>query len=184
MVLALQTAMTRRVDPFAPAVLTVGMIHGGTRRNVIPETVTFEATVRTFDPPVRAVIAEATRQVCEGVAAAHGVTVDVRYEAEYPVTVNDAGETRFALGVAGELVGPGRAVPMSSPMTGSEDFSRVVALVPGVMLFLGAVDGDRDPGRAPTNHAPQAAFDDRVLPVGAALYAQLALSRLQVRRAS
>jgi len=178
MVLALQTAMTRQLDPFAPAVLTVGTFHAGTQRNVIPETATFEATVRTFDPAVRAVIARAARQVCEGVAAAHGVSVDVRYEQEYPVTVNDAAATRFALDVAAQLFGPDGALPMPNPLTGSEDFSRVVAQVPGAMLFLGALVDGYDESTAPSNHAPQAAFDDRVLPLGAALYAQLAVGRL------
>jgi amidohydrolase len=178
MVLALQTAMTRQVDPFAPAVLTVGTFHAGTQRNIIPETVTFEATVRTFDPAVRAVIARAAAQVCHGVAAAHGVEADVRFEAEYPLTVNDTAETRFALDVAGGLFGDDATVSLENPVTGSEDFSRVIAEVPGSMLFLGALVDGCDAGAAPSNHAPQAAFDDRVLPLGAALYAQLAVSRL------
>jgi len=178
MVLALQTAMTRRLDPFAPAVLTVGTFHAGTRRNIIPDDVVFEATVRTFDPAVRASIAGFAREVCEGVASAHGVDVDVRYEAEYPVTVNDPDQARFAMDVAGRLLGTDAVVRLANPMTGSEDFSRVCAEVPGAMLFLGAVVDGRDPSAAPTNHSPRAAFDDRVLPVGAALYAQLALARL------
>jgi hippurate hydrolase len=178
MVLALQTAMTRNLDPFAAAVLTVGTFHAGTQRNIIPESVTFEATVRTFDPAIRATIARAAEQVCHGVAAAHGVTADVRFEAEYPVTVNDAAETRFALDVATSLFGDEGTTPMANPVTGSEDFSRVIAEVPGSMLFLGALVDRYGPEEAPSNHAPQAAFDDRVLPLGAALYAQLAMSRL------
>jgi len=178
MVLALQTAMTRRLDPFAPAVLTVGTFHAGTQRNIIPETVTFEATVRTFDPAVRAVIARAATQVCEGVAAAHGLRVDVRYAEEYPVTVNDVAQTRFALDVAVDLFGSDGTLPMPNPLTGSEDFSRVIAQVPGAMLFLGALVEGYEAAVAPSNHAPQAAFDDGVLPLGAALYAQLAVSRL------
>ncbi|HEY6794709.1 MAG TPA: M20 family metallopeptidase [Kineosporiaceae bacterium] len=178
MVLALQTAMTRQLDPFATAVLTVGTFHAGTRPNIIPETVAFEATVRTFDPAVRAVIARAAEQVCRGVAAAHGVSVEVRFAAEYPVTVNDPAETRFALDVADALFGDGATLPLGNPVTGSEDFSRVIAEVPGSMLFLGAVVDGYETMDAPSNHAPRAAFDDRVLPLGAALYAELALSRL------
>jgi hippurate hydrolase len=181
MVLALQTAMTRRVDPFSTAVLTVGTFHAGTRRNVIPETVTFEATVRTFDPAVRATVAALAEDVCRGVAAAHRVEVDVRYVEEYPVTVNSGAETGFALDVAEDLLGPGAAQRLVNPITGSEDFSRVLAQVPGAMLFLGAVVDGGDPADAPANHAPQAAFDDRVLPVGAALLAELAQRRLETR---
>jgi hippurate hydrolase len=178
MVLALQTAMTRRIDPFAPAVLTVGRFHAGTQRNIIPDTASFEATVRTFDPAVRAVIAAAAEQVCRGVASAHGVEVDVRYAAEYPVTVNDPVQTEFAMGVARELFGPTSAVTMPNPITGSEDFSRVIAQVPGAMLFLGALTDGREPASAPGNHSSLAAFDDLVLPLGAALYAELAAQRL------
>ncbi len=178
MVTSLQVAMTRSIDAFAPHVLTIGSIHGGTKRNIIPETVTFEATVRTFDRGVRAVLAETVQRVCEGVAAAHGVAVEVRYEEEYPVTVNDQAEAAFALGVAEDLFGAGASLRMPNPITGSEDFSRVIAEVPGAMLFLGALVDGRDPLTAPSNHAPQAAFDDAVLPQGAALYATLAARRL------
>jgi amidohydrolase len=178
MVTALQAAMARSIDTFAPHVLAVGTIHGGTRRNIVPDTATFEATVRTFDRAVRQSLADVVRRVCEGVAAAHGVDVDVRYEEEYPVTVNDPAEAAFALGVAEDLLGTGIAVRMPNPITGSEDFSRVVSEVPGAMLFLGALVDGRDPASAPSNHSPQAAFDDRVLPAGTALYASLALRRL------
>ncbi len=178
MVTALHVAMTRTVDPFAPQVLTVGSIHGGTKRNIIPEAVTFDATVRTFDRAVRTTVAETVRRVCEGVAAAHGVEVEVRYEAEYPVTVNDQAEAAFALGVAEDLFGAGSAIRMPNPLTGSEDFSRVLAEVPGAMLFLGALAEGRDPLTAAGTHSPEAVFSDAVLPLGAALHATLALRRL------
>ena len=116
--------------------------------------------------------------MCEGIASAHGVDVEVRYEAEYPVTVNDQAEAAFALGVAEDLFGAGAALRMPNPITGSEDFSRVLAEVPGAMVFLGAhVDG-HEPATAPSNHSPLAAFDDAVLPQGAAFYAALAARRL------
>jgi amidohydrolase len=178
MVTALHSAMARSIDAFAPHVLTVGTIHGGTKRNIIPEVATFEATVRTFDRAVQLSLADTVKRVCEGVAAAHGVDVDVRYDEEYPVTVNDAAEAAFALGVAEDMFGPGSALRMPSPITGSEDFSRVVAQVPGAMLFLGAIVDGRDPATAPSNHSPQAAFDDSVIPAGTGLYATLALRRL------
>ncbi len=178
MVLALQTAMTRSVDAFAPAVLTVGVLRAGTKRNIIPDTASFEATVRTFDPAVRAVIKDSVERVCRGVAAAHGVQVEVDYVAEYPVTVNDRAEADFALGVAGELFEPHSVLRLANPIAGSEDFSRVIAQVPGAMLFLGALVGEQDPMTAPSNHSPRAAFDDAALPAGAALYAALAARRL------
>lgn len=178
MVLALQTAMNRELDAFTPAVLTVGTIHAGTKRNIIPDTAVFEATVRTFDPAVRAQIAALSERICRGIATAYGVEVDVRYDAEYPLTVNDRAQTQYALDVAAALFGPESTLPMPNPLTGSEDFSRVLAEVPGAMLFLGALLEGRGPGTAPSNHSPRAAFDDRVLPSGAALYAELAAGKL------
>jgi hippurate hydrolase len=178
MVLALHTAMTRTVDAFAPVVLTVGMIQAGTKRNIIPDTATFEATIRTFDPAVRSVVAQTVDRVCRGVALAHEVEVDVQYLAEYPVTVNDAAETAFALDVARDLFGAQSTLTMPTPITGSEDFSRVISQVPGAMLFLGALVDGGDPLAAPSNHSPRAAFDDAVLPDGVALYAALASRRL------
>lgn len=178
MVLALQTMLTRRVDAFDVAVITVGSFHAGTRRNVIPEDATFEATIRTFESAVRERIRESSVRVCEGIAAAHGLEVDALYEGEYPMTVNDAGEAAFAGEVAAELFGADRFAEMERPLTGSEDFSRVIDAVPGAMLFLGATLPDRDPATAPNNHSPFAAFDDAVLADGAALYAELALRRL------
>ena len=181
MVLALQTALSRSMDAFTPAVLTVGVIRAGSKRNIIPDTAVFEATVRSFDPEARATIADTVDRVCRGVAAAHGVEVDVQYQAEYPVTVNDPAETRFALEVAGDLLGRQATLTLPHPITGSEDFSRVIAEVPGAMLFLGAIGDDqygRDPATVPSNHSPRATFDDGVLPDGAALYAALAARRL------
>ena len=179
MVVALQTAINRQVDSFSPVVLTVGSFHAGTRRNVIPETAEFEATVRTFDAAVSAQVRELATRVCQGVAMAHGLDVEVEYVEEYPVTVNSSDAVRFALSVAAEVLGEERVALMEKPVTGTEDFSRVIEEVPGAMLFLGACLGGGDPDLAPSNHSPHAAFDDSVIPDGAALYAELAVRRLE-----
>jgi len=178
MALALQTYLTRSVDPLEPAVLTVGSFHAGTRRNVIPETATFDATVRTFSQEVRDKIASETVRVCEGIAAAHGLDVEAVYSQEYPVTVNDEAEAAFAAETATALFGEGAFTPMARPVTGAEDFSRVIAEVPGAMVFLGAAAPGEDYMAAPYNHSQYATFDDGVLSAGAALYAGLALRRL------
>jgi hippurate hydrolase len=178
MVTALQTFVTRSIDAFDPAVLTVGEFHAGTRRNIIPEHARFEATVRSFRPEVRETLAQGVPRVCEGVAAAHGVEVDVEYHAEYPVTVNSVEEVAFASEAATELFGGDRFQLAENPITGSEDFSRVLGHVPGAMVFLGAVVDGRNYDDAPDNHSPLAAFDDAVLADGSALYATLAARRL------
>jgi amidohydrolase len=172
MVTALQTMVTRRFDVFDPVVVTVGAFHAGTRRNIIPDTARFEATVRTFSARTRELVRAEAPRLCREIAAAHGVEADAEYHDEYPVTVNDHAHTAFAREVVDEVFGPGGYRAMEHPEAGAEDFSRVLAAVPGCYLMLGAATSD--PGEAPNNHSPRATFDDAVLPAGALLHAELA----------
>lgn len=177
MVTALQTMVTRRFDVFDPVVITIGSFHGGTLRNIIPDEATFEATIRTFNPAIREQVGLYAIQLCEGIAVAHGLRVEARYEQEYPVTVNNAAEHDFVAASIADAFGPERYIELPTPVTGSEDFSRVLAEVPGCYVFLGACPTD-DLVHAPSNHSPRAAFDDRVLGDGAAMLAELAVRRL------
>ncbi|WP_129842054.1 M20 family metallopeptidase [Streptomyces sp. RFCAC02] len=178
MVTALQTFVTRSFDAFEPVVLTVGRFQAGTATNIIPDTASFSATIRCFSADVRDTLREGTLAVCRGIAAAHGLDVDAEFSEQYPVTVNDAAETAFAADTVREVHGDERFEPMENPQLGAEDFSRVIDAVPGAMVFLGAALEGRDPDSAPGNHSPLAAFDESVLPDGAALYAELAVRRL------
>ncbi|GAC1572883.1 MAG: M20 family metallopeptidase [Candidatus Dormibacteria bacterium] len=178
MVTALQVFLTRELNVFDPAVLTVGRIAGGTAHNIIPDRAEFDATVRSFSPAVREQLARRLPEVCRGVAAAHGVGLDVEVETLYPPTINDAGEALTALAVAGDLFGADRTLELPNPMPSSEDFSRVLQAVPGAMIFLGATPANRDPKTAPLNHSPEADFTESVLLDGATLYAELAIRRL------
>ena len=105
------------------------------------------------------------------------------FTGEYPVTVNDPEQAGFALEVAAELFGADRARALPDPIMGSEDFSRVLAEVPGAFVFLGAC-ADDDPETAPTNHSARARFDDGVLPDAALLLAELARQRAGATRAA
>jgi hippurate hydrolase len=178
MVTALQTFITRSFDPFDPVVLTVGSFHAGTATNVIPDQARFGATVRSFSRAAHGRVKDGVERVCRGIAAAHGLEVEVDFVEEYPVTVNDAAEAEFVADVVADLHGEQRYAWAPEPITGSEDFSRVLAEVPGAFVFLGACPPDRDPQRTPFNHSPLAVFDDAVLGDGAALYAELAMRRL------
>ncbi|MFP5020253.1 M20 metallopeptidase family protein [Pseudonocardia phyllosphaerae] len=178
MITALQTMVTRRFDAFDPVVLTVGVVAAGSARNVIPDTARFEATVRSYSAGHAALLPQLIREVCDGVAAAHGVRAEVTWADQYPCTVNDDDEAAFAAGVTRELLGEERFVPAPHPSSGSEDFSRVLAAVPGAFLGVGACPPGTDPDGAPMNHSPLARFDDAVLPDAAALYAALAGTRL------
>jgi hippurate hydrolase len=177
MVTALQTFVTRRFDVFDPVVITIGAFHAGTVHNVIPDDAYFEATIRSFSPITHARVLEESVKVCQGIAAAHGLEVDAAARELYPVTVNDTAEVAQFADVVREVHGD-RFIEFPNPLTGSEDFSRVLDEVPGTMAFLGACPPDRDLLTAPYNHSPEAAFDDAVLADGAAVYAEWALSRL------
>lgn len=178
MITALQTMVTRRFDIFEPVVVTVGIIRGGTRRNIIPADAEFEATVRCFSADTSARLDAAIRETVDGVAGAHGVTAEIEFDAEYPVTVNDADETAFAADVVRAAIGEEHYAELPHPVAGSEDFSRVIAEVPGAFVGLGATMPGLDPETAPNNHSPYADFDPAVLPRAAAVYAALAIGRL------
>ncbi|WP_206795984.1 M20 family metallopeptidase [Amycolatopsis sp. MtRt-6] len=170
-VTALQTLVTRQSDIFDPVVLTVGSLHAGTRRNVIPGTAKFEATLRTFSAAAKARIKDAAITLAESVARAHGLRAEVTYLDGYPMTVNDPRETAFVADTVREVLGGHRFRPLAHPLPGGEDFSRVLHRIPGAFVLLGAGDGTTD------NHSPLAEFDDAVLPDGAAVLAGLALRR-------
>lgn len=178
MVTALHSWTTRTFDVHDPVVVSVGSFHAGARPNVIPDTAVFEATVRSFSETAHARLAEGLPRLVRGVAAAHGLDADIAYDVQYPVTANDPDEAGFALSAARELLGDTQVLLAPQPVTGSEDFSRVLSRVPGAMLVLGAVPAGADPAAAPMNHSAQAVFDDAVLPRQAALLATLATARL------
>ena len=178
MVLALQAMVTRGFDVFDPVVVTVGSFHSGTADNIIPATAHFEVTIRTFSQRNRGRVQDRSIRLVHGIADAHALKVEVEYEVNYPVTVNDAAETAFTADTIRDVYGEERFIDSPSPFAGAEDFAFLGAEVPSAYVILGACPADRDPDRAPGNHAPEAAFDDAVLADGAALYAELALRRL------
>jgi hippurate hydrolase len=178
MVLALQTMVTRNFDPFDPVVVTVGSLHAGTTDNVIGDEAKFLATARSYSPASQAKLTKLVPRLINDIASAHGLTADVEYATEYPVTVNDDAEAAFAGQTIEAVFGAGRGETAKFPIPGAEDFSFVLEQVPGAFVFLGAVPAGRDPLTAPTNHSAVAAFDDAALPDGTALYAELALRRL------
>ncbi|MDN3238282.1 M20 metallopeptidase family protein [Glycomyces tritici] len=176
-VTALQSLVTRRFSTFEPIVITVGTFHAGTRHNIIPDNATFEATVRTFSAEALDQVEKESVKLAEDIATAHGLTADVRFEREYPATVNDADEAAFVEATVKDVFGEERYTEMPFPVMGSEDFSRVLEGVPGSYMFYGATILD-DPNEAASNHSPRAAFDDSVLADGAALLAELAVRRM------
>jgi amidohydrolase len=177
-VLALQSMVTRRVDVFDPAVVTVAHIEAGSTNNVIPGSAFMEGTIRTLSATRRAEVVAAVERVATGIAAAHGLTLDWVHEQGYPVTVNDAGSARRVAEVAATLLGDPASRLMPDPVMGAEDFSYVLEEVPGAMAFLGACPPGSEPETAAPNHSNLVVFDEEPLPAGVALYAAMALDAL------
>jgi amidohydrolase len=170
---ALQTFVTRRVDVFDPAVITIAKIEAGSTRNVIPETAHMLGTIRTVSERTRERVLEGVEHLVKGLAAAHGAEAEVRLIRGYPVTVNDQGITSFVSRVAAELLGEDRVRLMPTPVMGSEDFSYVLRQIPGTLLFLGTrPDGDAAPI---PNHSNRMVVNERAMPIGVALHAAVAL---------
>lgn len=177
-VMALQAMITRSIDPFDPAVLTVGQIHAGTTNNVIPETAFIEGTIRATSESTRAKVHDGVKRVADGIATAHGCGVEAVIEYGYPVTSNDDAFAEFSFGLAGEVAGPGATVRLPHPVMGAEDFSYLLNEVPGAMVFLGGTPHDRRLSEAAPNHSNRVYFEEAAMGTGIALYAATALRRL------
>lgn len=178
MIHSLHQMVTREISPFRPVVLSFGAINGGHIENVIPDVVEVKATVRSFDDETRRHMQEAIIRVLRGVAEAHRVDVEIDYTLLYPPTVNAAEECELAREVITELFGEDRVLTPVEPMSASEDFSKVLAKVPGIFIPIGAGHPDVEVEDGPFNHAPQADFTEGILWEGAALLAGLASVRL------
>ena len=172
MVQAFQTLVTRGVNVFDPAVLTIAKIEAGTTRNVIPETASLLGTVRTVSERTRERMLEGIRRVAEGVAAAHAADVNVELIRGYPVTVNDADFAAFVLETARELLGVEQTHEMRHPVMGSEDFSYVLQRVPGAMANLGTRP---ESGPAFPNHSNRMLVNESALVNGIAMHVAVAL---------
>ncbi|WP_231637180.1 M20 metallopeptidase family protein [Microbacterium sp. No. 7] len=179
MIVALQTTVTRHFDIWDPVVLTVGQIHGGTKDNVIPPHVDFQATVRTHSTAALDKLDRLVHACLTGTAAAHEVEVDIDFDRRYPVSYNEPDEAAFSADVVRDVLGDDAFQTLPNPSAGSEDFSRVLAEVPGCYLFYGGLLPGRDPETVPMNHSPFADFDPSVLSRAALVYAELAARRLR-----
>jgi hippurate hydrolase len=134
--------------------------------------------VRAFSPDLEDLLRETFTRCVRGVAAAHGVEADVELRTQYPLTINDVAEVEYGSAVVRELLGEQYYYPIPNPVNASEDFSRVLQAVPGLMFMMGSCPPELDPEQVPGNHSPLARFDGAVLPTAAALLAELAARRL------
>jgi amidohydrolase len=172
---AFQSMVTRRVDVFDPAVVTVARIQAGTTSNVIPETAELYGTVRTVSERARDSVLADIEQVAQGLAAAHGATAEIEILRGYPVTVNDPDAAAFALATAGDLLDADKVLEMPTPVMGAEDWSYVLQQVPGAMAFLGTRPKGMAPRDVAPNHSNRMVLDEEAMVPGIATYAGVAL---------
>lgn len=168
---ASQAIVARKVDPVKTAVVTFGQVKGGTRFNIIPDTVTLNGTVRTFEEPIRRQIKKDLRQMAAGVASSFGAGLDYDYDDGYPPTVNDPKMTALAAEAVRDVLGPGGAVEQDVTM-GAEDMSYVLREVPGCYMVLGSANKAK--GLAHPHHSARFNFDEDALAIGVDVWLRIA----------
>jgi amidohydrolase len=178
-VLALQTIVSRQIDlTLAPAVITIGMIQGGNRGNIIPDSVLMLGTIRTFDENMRKDIFDRVRRTAENIAKSAGATATVNIWGYGLVTYNDPALTERMLPALRRAAGDAN-VAVSKLVSASEDFPAFTQTIPGLYFFLGIVPRGQDLNTVPRNHSPFFAVDEAALPVGVRAMANLAVDFLK-----
>ncbi|MEN9761215.1 MAG: hypothetical protein RI906_1041 [Pseudomonadota bacterium] len=167
LVMALQTVVSRNIDPTQTAIVTIGTLHAGVASNVIPDSAVMELSIRSFDPAVRDRLQERITKLVQTHVIGYGGEVKIDYERGYPVVINSAAETEFAQKVAEELVGHDRVIAPFGPVTGSEDFAYYLEQKPGCFLRLG--NGES----CAMLHNARYDFNDENLTIGAAYWTRL-----------
>ncbi len=168
---ALQTIVSRNVDPQETAVLTIGTVHGGTAFNVIAETVEMQGTIRTFSPAVRETVLTRLQVLLNGVTGGMGARYELKVQEVTGAVINDPQMAEVARASAVQVVG-NTAVVWHPPMMVSEDFSEFARRVPACFTMLGSANPAL--GLDASHHNPRFDFDERALPIGAALLATTA----------
>ncbi len=166
LVTALQSLVSRNVDPMDAAVVSICEFHAGNTTNVIPQTAELAGTVRTLKPEVRDLIERRISEVAEGVARIAGARIDVRYERGYPVLVNHAEQTAFSARVAADVAGGSNVIVDAPPMMGAEDFAYMLEERPGAFIFVG--NGD-----TAGLHHPAYNFNEDAIPFGTSYWIKL-----------
>jgi amidohydrolase len=170
---ALQTIVSRNVDPLQAAVLSITQIHAGSAYNVIPGDAWLCGTVRAFSDEARALIRERMRELCAGIAAAFDVEIEADIRDTFGVLVNKEEQSKVVEDVARTIVEPSKVFTRSQPKMGSEDFADMMQAVPGAYFWIG------HDGSVPV-HNPGYVLDDKILPIGASMFARIIETRMPV----
>jgi amidohydrolase len=165
-VTALQTIVSRNVDPLEAAVVSICTFRAGNADNVIPHTALLRGTARSLKPQVREFMARRIADVIEGTARLYGAKVNFQWRPGYPVLSNHEHETAFAASIAGEVAGAGRVETNMAPIMGGEDFSYMLGARPGAFIFIGN-------GESYGLHHPRYNFNDDAIPYGTSYWVRL-----------
>ncbi len=171
LVMALQTVVSRNVDPLETAVVTVGSMHAGQANNVIPASAVLELSVRALTPAVRLLLEKRIKALVTAQAESFGVTAEIDWKPGYCVLVNALNETNFARQVALDMVGADKVTLHGPALTGSEDFAFMLEKVPGSYVLIG--NGDGESAGACMVHNPGYDFNDDNIPMGATYWVNL-----------
>jgi hippurate hydrolase len=173
LVTSLQSVVSRSIDPQDAVVVSITKFAAGDSYNVIPETCTLQGTLRFFTPEAGELARKRIREVCDGVATAHGGSIDVQFceNGSFPPTINTAHEAALAAKVAAGIFGEENVLQgdQVTPTMGAEDFSFMLQQRPGCYMFLGNAGG---PSSCMV-HNPYYDFNDQILPYGASLFARI-----------
>ena len=168
---ALSDFVALEINTQSPTTYTVGSIHGGDAINVIPDSVRFVGTMRTFTNAVREQFEEGLHRIVNGITASRGISAEVRYARNYPPVINTEEETAIAARAAAKVVGTENVDANAVRIMGSEDFAFMLLAKPGNYIMVG--NGDGELGSCMV-HNPHYDFNDEVLPIGATYWVELA----------
>jgi len=163
---ALQSIVSRNVDPLEAAVVSICMFHAGSTDNVIPQTAQLRGTARSLIPEVQELLEKRVPEIAETTAKLYGAKATVKYRRGYPVLKNHAVQADFAASVAAQIAGADKVDTSLAPVMGAEDFSFMLNTRPGAFIFVG--NGD-----SAGLHHPAYNFNDEVIPIGTSYWAKL-----------
>jgi len=166
---AAQTIVSRQIDPFDKAVISITQFHAGTANNVIPAEAILDASIRTVSLETRDMIRDKFKAMCASFAAQHGIEILCDYKEGYPVTLNHDDNVDRVAEAAADVVGAEMVDTATVPLMGSEDFSYMLEERPGAYIFLGGGDETH----THSVHHPEYDYNDEVLATGASLWATL-----------
>lgn len=173
---ALQTIVSREVDPLESAVVSICKINAGEAYNVIPDMATFGGTIRSHKPELRESLPGRMKGILDGIVPSMRGSYEFNLMSKFPATINDEEMTAFVTRIAKEILGEDKLLFMK-PLMGSEDFSYYLQKIPGTFVFLGVEN--RDKGVIYPQHHPRYDIDEDILPIGTALHVAVALEYLR-----